>query len=340
MGGGGGKMARTKSRDKVDYESLTFDELLEAFNKSGQPLMKAKQIDAPERIPCDYADIDQLMGGGVPRGRIVEFFGPESSSKTLAALGFVAGCQRRGGRVLWVETERTFDAAWAAKNGVNTDELYVQFPINGDEGYELVKKAVLSKSFDMVVVDSVTNMVPRAELEGEIGDANISLAARLNGQAMRHLTGHLGRQNHTSLILVNQIRVGSIGGGGMGPQNITTGGKAIPFYASVRAAFRRLSYVKKGEDTVVGGEFQMSLRKAKVSGMRPESKCIFRVDFEHGLDFPYAMLQIALDKGLITKSGSWYSDAEGNRLGQGEHTVKALIRESIDSWRKRVTESP
>lgn len=331
-------MARTKKRE-LDFdalERLSDEDALKYIQQDGK-LWFASSLETVARLPTEYSTIDTLLGGGFPRGRITEIFGPESSSKTVLTLGLVATTQRNGGRVAWIDAERSYDKLWGELNGVDNSSLFMAIPDDGDEGYELVKTLVGSGKFDLVVVDSVANMVPRAELVGAIGDAQVGLHARLNGSAMRQLSTLLSKRLRTALVLINQIR-SNVNTTGMGPQTSTTGGRAIPFYASLRLGLRQMQFLKQGEENTVGGEFQALVKKAKITGIKAQSKALFRVDFDHGLDYAFDILDQAEEAGLVIKSGAWYSDKDGNRLGQGVETAKKTIRENMAQWRSRLAE--
>lgn len=328
-----------KKGSNTDYASLDLDEIDVLVRKETR-LVYGSQIDSIQRIPTGYSSIDGLLGGGVPRGRMTELYGPESSCKSLVLYAAIGRAQRAGDQALLVDMEGTFDPEWAARNGIDPDTLRIIQPESGDLAYQIIEKYLRSGKVGIIGVDSIAQMVPAAELAGEIGDANIGLAARLNAQAMRKLTGFVSQNQQTALVFINQTRA-NVAPGGYGPSETTTGGRTIPFYMSLRLRLRRIETLTKGDD-VLGAKFRMEVRKAKLTGVRYGTKTDFVVDFSHGLDFSHDLLDQALESGLITKGGSWftYHTEEGEEVKeQGEPSMKAVIRGDLEGWRSRILES-
>lgn len=325
-------MARKKAAHNLEEFSL--EEVDELLRDEGVDIEYASDDEPVERIPTRVQEFDNITGGGFPRGRITEIFGPESSGKTLITLPAIAECQRMGGTVVFVDTEETFDPPWAAKHGVDLNKLRIARPLTGEQGYDLIEKYVRTGKVDLIVLDSIANMVPAAELMGEVSDQNIGLHARLNAKAMRRLNGWVSRSG-TALVMINQTR-SNVQPGSYNPTT-TTGGRAIRFYATLRVSTRRIEWVRKG-DEITGARFQAEIVKGKLTGVRPNGKATFAVDYEHGLDFAYDLLTFALDHGLVKKSGSWYTTADGERY-QGEAAIKDAIRGNLDEWRERVLAS-
>jgi recombination protein RecA len=286
------------------------------------------------RVPSRLFTVNEVLGGGYPRGRMTEIYGKEGSSKSSLALDAIASAQELGGEAILIDTENTFDPEWAQKHGVNIEQLRVVHPTTGELAYEITRKYLATGKIDIIVVDSVANIVPNAELEGEIADANIGLQARLNAKAMRLLTNLLPYNQRTAILLVNQIR-GNVVPGGYGPSEITSGGKAIPFYCTLRMSTRRIEWIRAGE-VVTGARFQVEVIKAKLTGMSNKAVAVFDVDFAYGLDYAAEALGRAVERGLIAKAGSWYTDVDNGHRVQGEKAVKDYIRQNLATWRERV----
>jgi recombination protein RecA len=275
-----------------------------------------------ESIPTGSISIDLALGvGGVPRGRVIEIFGPESSGKTTLALQVIAEAQKLGGMAAFVDAEHALDAAYAKKLGVDIDNLLVSQPDNGEQALEIVEVLIRSGGVDVVVVDSVAALVPRAEIEGEMGEAQMGLQARLMSQALRKLTGVVSK-SRTSLIFINQLRekIGVM----FGNPETTTGGRALKFYASVRIDIRRIASIKDG-DTVIGGRTRVKVVKNKVAP--PFREAEFDVLYGEGISREGDLLDLAVEKRIIDKSGAWFAYG-GERLGQGRENAKAFLREN------------
>ena len=281
-------------------------------------------VAAVEVISTGAISIDYALGiGGVPRGRVIEIFGPESSGKTTLALQVIAEAQKKGGMAAFVDAEHALDAAYAKKLGVDLDNLLVSQPDNGEQALEIVEVIVRSNSVDVVVVDSVAALVPRAEIEGEMGEAQMGLQARLMSQALRKLTGAVSKSK-TSLIFINQLRekIGVM----FGNPETTTGGRALKFYSSVRIDIRRIGAIKDGEN-VVGGRTRVKVVKNKLAP--PFREAEFDVMYGEGVSREGDLIDIAVEHKIIEKSGAWFAYG-GERLGQGRENVKNFLKENID----------
>src|SRR5678816_2103442 len=275
-----------------------------------------------ESISTGAISIDYALGiGGLPRGRVIEIFGPESSGKTTLALQVIAEAQRAGGMAAFVDAAHALDAQYAQKLGVELDNLLVSQPDNGEQALEIVEVLVRSNSVDVVVVDSVAALVPKAEIEGEMGEAQMGLQARLMSQALRKLTGAVSKSK-TSLIFINQLRekIGVM----FGNPETTTGGRALKFYASVRIDIRRIASIKDG-DAVVGGRTRVKIVKNKVAP--PFREAEFDVMYGEGISRTGDLLDLAVDKRIVEKSGAWFAYS-GERLGQGRENAKQFLKDN------------
>jgi recombination protein RecA len=275
-----------------------------------------------ESISTGSISIDYALGiGGLPRGRVVEIFGPESSGKTTLALQVIAEAQRGGGMAAFVDAEHALDAQYAQKLGVDLENLLVSQPDNGEQALEIVEVLVRSNSVDVVVVDSVAALVPKAEIEGEMGEAQMGLQARLMSQALRKLTGAVSKSN-TTLIFINQLRekIGVM----FGNPETTTGGRALKFYASVRIDIRRIASIKDG-DQVIGGRTRVKIVKNKVAA--PFREAEFDVMYGEGISREGDLLDLAVEKRIVEKSGAWFAFG-GERLGQGRENAKQFLKEN------------
>jgi recombination protein RecA len=285
-------------------------------------------VQPVDSIPTGAISIDYALGiGGMPRGRVIEIFGPESSGKTTLALQVIAQSQKLGGMAAFVDAEHALDAAYAKKLGIDLDNLLVSQPDNGEQALEIVEVLIRSGGVDVVVVDSVAALVPRAEIEGEMGDAQMGLQARLMSQALRKLTGVVSKSK-TCLIFINQLRekIGVM----FGNPETTTGGRALKFYASVRIDIRRIASIKDG-DNVVGGRTRVKVVKNKVAP--PFREAEFDVMYGEGISREGDLLDIAVDKRIVEKSGTWFAYG-GERLGQGRENAKVFLRENPETFRK------
>ncbi|MSO63150.1 MAG: recombinase RecA [Acidobacteria bacterium] len=283
-----------------------------------------KAVGPVDVISTGAISIDYALGiGGVPRGRVIEIFGPESSGKTTLALQVIAEAQKTGGLAAFVDAEHALDAAYSKKLGVDIDNLLVSQPDNGEQALEIVEVLIRSNSVDVVVVDSVAALVPKAEIEGEMGDAQMGLQARLMSQALRKLTGAVSKSK-TSLIFINQLRekIGVM----FGNPETTTGGRALKFYASVRIDIRRIGAIKDG-DNVVGGRTRVKIVKNKMAA--PFREAEFDIMYGEGVSREGDLIDIAVEHKIIEKSGAWFSYS-GERLGQGRENVKTYLKEHVE----------
>ncbi len=265
--------------------------------------------------------LDIALGlGGLPRGRVIEIYGPESSGKTTLTLQVSAEAQKMGGTVAFIDAEHALDPSYAAKLGVNVDDLLVSQPDTGEQALEITDMLVRSGAVDLIVVDSVAALVPKAEIEGDMGDSHVGLQARLMSQALRKLTGNIKRSN-TMVIFINQIRMKI--GVMFGSPETTTGGNALKFYSSVRLAIRRIGAIKKG-DEVVGNETRVKVVKNKVSP--PFKKAEFQILYGEGISRLAEVIDLGVEANLVDKAGAWYS-YEGTRIGQGKDNTREYLKQ-------------
>ena len=275
-----------------------------------------------EVISTGSLGLDLALGvGGLPRGRVVEIFGPESSGKTTLCLETIAQCQKNGGVCAFIDAENAFDPIYARKLGVKVEDLMVSQPDTGEQALEICDMLVRSGGVDMVVVDSVAALVPRAEIEGEMGDSHVGLQARLMSQALRKLTGHIKKTN-TLVVFINQIRMKI--GVMFGSPETTTGGNALKFYASVRLDIRRTGQIKKGDD-VIGNETRVKVIKNKVAP--PFRQAEFDILYGEGVSWEGELIDIGVKHNIVDKSGAWYS-YNGAKIGQGKDNVRLWLKEN------------
>lgn len=275
-------------------------------------------------IPTGALSLDAALGiGGVPRGRVIEIYGPEASGKTTLSLHIIAETQKLGGKVAFIDAEHALDARYAAKLGVNTDDLLLSQPDSGEQALEITETLVRSNAIDTIVIDSVAALVPRAELEGEMGDSHMGLQARLMSQALRKLAGIVKKSN-TCVIFINQIRmkIGVI----FGNPETTTGGRALKFYASVRLDIRRIGGIKEGSNAI-GNRVRVKVVKNKLAP--PFKEVELDIMYGFGISYEADILDIALEADLISKMGSWYSYGD-ERLGQGRENTKIYLHDNPD----------
>jgi recombination protein RecA len=312
-----------QERERVKAVDLAVGQIEKQFGKGS--IMRLGQkgpIQPIDTIPTGAISIDHALGvGGVPRGRVVEIFGPESSGKTTLALQVIAEAQKLGGMAAFVDAEHALDASYAQKLGVDIDNLLVSQPDNGEQALEIVEVLIRSNGVDVVVVDSVAALVPRAEIEGEMGDAQVGLQARLMSQALRKLTGAVSK-SRACLIFINQLRekIGVM----FGNPETTTGGRALKFYSSVRLDIRRIASIKDG-DVVVGGRTRVKVVKNKVAP--PFREAEFDIMYGEGISRTGDLLDLAVDKRIVEKSGAWFAYG-GERLGQGRENAKQFLKEN------------
>ena len=275
-----------------------------------------------QAISTGSIGLDTALGiGGLPRGRVVEIYGPESSGKTTLTLQVIAECQKTGGTAAFIDAEHALDPSYAQKIGVNTEELLVSQPDSGEDALEITDMLVNSKAIDLIVIDSVAALTPKAEIKGEMGQSHVGLQARLMSQALRKLAAGIQKSN-TMVIFINQIRmkIGIM----FGSPETTTGGRALKFYASVRLDIRRIGAIKKG-DEIVGNQTRVKVVKNKVSP--PFKLAEFEILYGHGISVEGEIIDLGVQNGLIQKSGSWYS-YQGERIGQGKDNVRNFLLEN------------
>lgn len=281
---------------------------------------EALTADVPV-IPTGSLSLDIATGiGGIPRGRVIEIYGPESSGKTTLALHTIAEAQKKGGLAAFIDAEHALDVVYANKLGVNCDDLLVSQPDNGEQALEIVEILVRSGAMDVVVVDSVAALVPRAEIEGEMGDSHMGLQARLMSQALRKLTGTISK-THTSLIFINQIRMKI--GVMFGNPETTTGGNALKFYASLRLDIRKIAAIKDGQE-IIGNRTRVKVVKNKIAP--PFKEAEFDIIYGEGISRVGDILDLGVAHDIVEKSGSWYSYG-GERIGQGRENAKVYLKE-------------
>ncbi len=309
--------------DKITALDNAIRQIEKDFGKGS--IMKLGEVAAKmnvEVIPTGTLSLDIALGvGGIPRGRVIEIYGPESSGKTTVALHVIAQAQKCGGIAAFIDAEHALDPAYAKKLGVDTDNLLISQPDNGEQALEIADALVRSGAIDIVVVDSVAALVPKAEIEGEMGDSHVGLQARLMSQAMRKLTGIISK-SRTTAIFINQIRekVGVM----FGNPETTTGGRALKFYASVRLDVRKIDTLKQGNE-MVGNRTRIKVVKNKIAP--PFRQAEFDIMYGQGISHEGCLVDIGTDLDIIDKSGAWYSYA-GERLGQGRENAKEFLKEN------------
>jgi len=311
--------------DKTKALEAALTQIERAFGKGSIMRMGAKAGDTQiETIPSGSLGLDLALGiGGLPRGRIVEIYGPESSGKTTLALHAIAEAQKRGGTCAFIDAEHALDPVYARKLGVNLDDLLLSQPDGGEQALEIADTLVRSGAMDVIVIDSVAALVPRAELEGEMGDSHVGLHARLMSQALRKLTSTVARSN-TMLIFLNQIRLKI--GVMFGNPETTTGGNALKFYASVRMDIRRIGQIKDREE-VVGNQTRVKVVKNKLAP--PFRQVEFDIIYGEGISKVGELIDLGVKAGIVEKSGAWFS-FDSQRIGQGRENAKQFLRDHKD----------
>jgi len=321
-------MPSEDTRERTRAIEVAIGQIEKQFGKGSIMRLGQKEAVTPiASIPTGAVSLDYALGiGGVPRGRVIEVYGPESSGKTTLALQVIAQAQLAGGLAAFVDAEHALDAGYARKLGVDLDTLLVSQPDNGEQALEIVEVLVRSGGVDVVVVDSVAALVPKAEIEGEMGEAQMGLQARLMSQALRKLTGVVSK-SRTCLVFINQLRekIGVM----FGNPETTTGGRALKFYASVRLDIRRVASIKDGEQ-VVGSRVRVKVVKNKVAP--PFREAEFDVMYGLGISREGDLLDLAVDRKIVEKSGTWFSFS-GERLGQGRENAKQFLKDNPDTFR-------
>ena len=311
-----------ENEEKLKAIGLAMTQIERQFGKGAIMRLGDRVKVNVDVVPTGSISLDYALGvGGIPRGRIIEIYGPESSGKTTLALHIIAEAQKQNGLAAFVDAEHALDPTYARKLGVDTVNLLVSQPDTGEQALEIVETLVRSGALDVVVIDSVAALVPRAELEGEMGDSHMGLQARLMSQALRKLTATVSKSN-TSVIFINQLRekIGIM----FGNPETTTGGRALKFYTSIRVDIRRIASIKEG-DQVVGNRTKVKVVKNKLAP--PFRTCEFDIMYDQGISKEGDLLDLAAQLGLVQKSGTWFSFGE-ERLGQGRENVKRFLKEN------------
>ncbi|MGD1894078.1 MAG: recombinase RecA [Cyclobacteriaceae bacterium] len=306
--------------EKLKALQLTIDKLDKTYGKGTVMKLSDERVEDIPAIPTGSLGLDIALGvGGVPRGRVVEIYGPESSGKTTLAMHCIAEAQKAGGIAAIVDAEHAFDRSYAQKLGIDTENLLISQPDNGEQALEIAEHLIRSGAIDIIVIDSVAALVPRGELEGEMGDSKMGLQARLMSQALRKLTGAINKTKCTC-IFINQLRekIGVM----FGNPETTTGGNALKFYASVRLDIRRIGQIKEGADNVTGNRTRVKVVKNKVA---PPFKVVeFDIMYGEGISKVGEILDLGVEMEIVKKSGSWFS-YENEKLGQGRDAVKRIL---------------
>ena len=320
-------MAKTTDENQAQNEKLlalqaAMAKIEKEFGRGSIMRMGDQSIENVEVISTGSLSLDAALGvGGYPRGRIIEIYGPESSGNTTLAIHAIAQAQKTGGVAAFIDAEHAFDRFYAAKLGVNVDELLISQPDNGEQALDIADQLIRSSAIDIIVIDSVAALTPKAEIEGDMGENKVGLQARLMSQALRKLTATISRTN-TTCIFINQLRekIGVM----FGNPETTTGGNALKFYSSVRLDIRRVTTIKDG-DTPIGNQVRVKVIKNKVAP--PFRKAEFEITFGEGISRTGEIVDLGVELGIIKKSGSWFSYGE-SRLGQGRDAVKKIIKDN------------
>jgi len=313
--------------EKLKVLKLTIDKIEKAYGKGAvMKLSDERVVDIPA-ISTGSIGLDMALGiGGVPRGRVVEIYGPESSGKTTLSMHCIAEAQKKGGMAAFIDAEHAFDKSYAEKLGIDTENLLIAQPDNGEQALEIAEHLIRSGAIDIIVIDSVAALTPKAELEGEMGDSKMGLQARLMSQALRKLTGAINKTG-CCCIFINQLRekIGVM----FGNPETTTGGNALKFYASVRLDIRRSTQIKESAENIIGNRVKVKVVKNKVA---PPFKVVeFDIMYGHGISKSGELIDIGVELGIIDKAGSWFS-YQGNKLGQGRDTVKQVVEDNPEMF--------
>jgi recombination protein RecA len=343
-------MAQAKKTDKVEKAEkadnqggdgktkalgLAMETIEKQFGKGS--IMKMGQAHAVkvECIPTGSLSLDLALGGGIPKGRIIEIYGPESSGKTTLTLHAIAEIQKMGGTAAFIDAEHALDPSYAKRLGVDVENLLLSQPDNGEQALEITETLVRSNAVDLIVVDSVAALVPRAEIEGDMGDSHMGLQARLMSQALRKLTGVISRSN-TTVIFINQIRMKI--GVMFGNPETTTGGNALKFYASVRMDIRRIAQIKSG-DEIIGNRTRVKVVKNKIAP--PFRQAEFDIMYNQGISKAGDVLDLAVEREIVDKAGAWFAYKEG-KIGQGREAAKQYLSDNpkvLEEIAKKVTDA-
>lgn len=306
--------------EKLKALQLTIDKLEKTYGKGTVMKLSDNKVQDIPAISTGSLGLDMALGiGGIPRGRVTEIYGPESSGKTTLTLHCIAEAQKAGGLAAFIDAEHAFDKSYAEKLGIDTENLLISQPDNGEQALEIAEHLIRSGAIDIIVIDSVAALVPKGELEGEMGDSKMGLQARLMSQALRKLTGAINKTG-CACIFINQLRdkIGVM----FGNPETTTGGNALKFYASVRLDIRRIGQIKEGADNILGNRTKVKVVKNKVA---PPFKVVeFDIMYGQGISKVGEIIDIGVEFEIIKKAGSWFS-YEGNKLGQGRDSVKAIL---------------